>query len=42
MALARFGGRRQAEVAVPLLVGIAYVAIGLAFICVYAPRWLAS
>jgi len=41
MAVARFGGRRQSEVALPLLVGLTYVAIGIALICVYAPKWLA-
>lgn len=42
MAVARFGGRRQSQLAIPLLVGITYVAIGIAAICVYAPRWFAS
>lgn len=42
MAVARFGGRRQSQLAVPLLAGITYVAIGIAAICVYAPKWLAD
>lgn len=40
MAVARFAGRRQSQLAAPLLFGLTYVAIGIALICVYAPRWL--
>ena len=41
MAVARFGGRRQSQLALPLLFGLTYVGIGIAAICVYAPKWLA-
>lgn len=41
MAVARFGGRRQSQIALPLLFGLTYVAIGIAVVCVYAPRLLA-
>jgi hypothetical protein len=40
MAVARFGGRRHAELALPLLFGLSYVGVGIAAICVLAPRYL--
>jgi hypothetical protein len=41
MAVARFGGRHQSQIALPMLIGLTYIAIGIAAICVYAPKLLA-